>query len=121
MLLSQLNSEKKRVGLIFDEFVALLTKNGYGRIEDIDLLSRVFNASACSAKDVNGLRKDPQFKQSVRLMSVDMLHAVVLAIRNVFDLSVLRGKRVDPDYLAPEAPTKKLKSETWHLDWRVHF
>lgn len=32
-----------RVGLVFDDFVVLMTKFGYAKIENIDLLNKIFN------------------------------------------------------------------------------
>ena len=42
-----------RVGLIFDEFVNLMIKFGYGKIEHIDLMSTVFHAMTGFAKDIH--------------------------------------------------------------------
>ena len=40
--MKSLGSEKRRVGLVFDDFVNLMTKFGFAKIDDIDLLSKVF-------------------------------------------------------------------------------
>lgn len=32
-----------RVGLVFDDFVGLMTKFGYAKIENVDLLNKIFN------------------------------------------------------------------------------
>ena len=64
--------EKQRVGLIFDDFVQLLTSNGYAKIEDVDLLNCVFHMATGFVKDIHA-GTGQKFQKSVPLMQVDML------------------------------------------------
>jgi len=52
-VIDQIGIEKSRVGLIFDDFVQLLTSNGYAKIEHVDLLNCVFHMATGFVKDIH--------------------------------------------------------------------
>lgn len=49
---ASISIEKVRVGLVFDDFVQLMIKFGYARIEHIDFMSSVFHAMTGFVKDI---------------------------------------------------------------------
>ena len=52
-VIDAISSEKKRIGLIFDDFVTMMLRHGYAKIENVDLLNSVFHMATGFVKDIH--------------------------------------------------------------------
>jgi hypothetical protein len=106
-IVKSLGSEKQRVGLIFDDFVNMMTKFGFAKIDDIDLLSRVFQVKTGFEQ------KNKKFTKNVAILSIASFKALFYCLRNCFDCSILNMQKAFPDACSDLTPRDRT---IWYLD-----
>ena len=111
-VVKSIGSEKRRVGLIFDDFVNLMTKFGFARIDDIDLLSKVFQVKTGFEQ------KNKKFTKNVAILSIASFKALYYCLRNCFDCSVLNMQKAFPDACSDVLGSDRT---VWYLDQRTDF
>lgn len=120
-VIDDISMGKQRVGLIFDEFVQIMMKFGFAKIEHVDLLNSVFHMMTGYVKPIHA-GSQQKFHRTVPLLSIQSLEIVIFAIRNVYDPAMLQDRVVYPEALNENASIPKLKyTFSWQLERQKDF
>lgn len=104
-----------RVGLVFDDFVVLMTKFGYAKIENIDLLNKIFNVMTGFIRE-----SSPQkFQKQVPVLHFRSFRALIYCLRNCYDFNIVKDIKVYPEAL----DTNMISEHTfvWNIDIKADF
>lgn len=109
------------MGLIFDEFVQIMLKHGYAKIEHVDLLNSVFHMMTGFVKPIHA-GSQQKFLRAVPLLSMQSLEIMIFCTRNVYDPAMVNDCIVYPEAMSENSGIPKLKyTYCWKLELQKDF